>query len=35
MENMSNSEEYRLIEYLKSLGWSDSDIVKLLLFLTR
>lgn len=35
MENISNNEEHRLIKYLKALGWSDTEIVKLILFMTR
>lgn len=32
---MTVSELNRLIEYLHSIGWSDSEIVKLLEYITK
>ncbi len=34
-EMMSDSTMKRLIEYLKSVDWSDSEIVKLLEYITE
>lgn len=33
-EMMSDATLKRLIEYLKSVGWSDSEIVELLTYIT-
>lgn len=35
MEEMTGSEIYRLIQYLRLLGWEEKEIVKLLEFVTR
>lgn len=34
-EMMSDKTLYRLMDYLKSVGWSDSEIVKLLNYVTE
>ena len=34
-ERMSDSTLKRLIEYLKSVGWTDSEIVKLLEYIAE
>ena len=32
---MTSSELYRLIQYLKSKGWQENEIVKLIEYITR
>lgn len=35
MEEMTGGEIFRLIQYLRSQGWTDEKIVKLIEFITR
>lgn len=35
MNEMSTSELYRLIQYLRSLNWEEKEIVKLIEYITR
>lgn len=35
MQEMTQHELYRLIEYLKAQGWTDSDVVKLIEYITK
>ena len=35
MEEMTGSELYRLIQYLKAVGWKENEIVKLIEYMTR
>lgn len=33
MEAMTTGEELRLIQYLREIGWSDTAIIKLLIYI--
>ena len=33
MEAMTTGEELRLIQYLREVGWSDTAIIKLLIYI--
>ena len=35
MDEMTGGEIFRLIQYLRSQGWTDEKIVKLIEFITR